>query len=128
MERYRCISDEKLANICIPNDICCHNINCDNTLHILQVKQFYNEIVTCLIKSGEEVTPGSTKKQNVNKPGWSVHVAELYKASKDAYKTWASNGKPRTGPIYEITGVAEHSVNMPYGTLNPMRTDYEENH
>ena len=102
VERYRCVTDEKLANISIPNDICCNNINCDNTLNILQVKQFYNEIVTCLIKSGEEVTPGSTKKQNVNKPGWSVHVAELYKAPKDAYKTWASNGKPRNGPIYEM--------------------------
>ena len=71
-------------------------------LHILQVKQFYNEIVTCLIKSWEQVTPGSTRKQNMNKSGWSVHVAELYKASKDTYKTWASNGKPRNGPIYEM--------------------------
>ena len=31
-------------------------------------------------------------------------------------------------PYMRCTGVAEHSVNMPYGTLNPMRTDYEENH
>lgn len=102
LKQYYNVTDQKLLDVIIPKDICCSDTCCVNSDHISQVKQFYDDIVSCLVEAGEVVSPPSTDKKFVNKPGWNDYVAEVYKASKEAYKLWANSGKPRQGPLYDM--------------------------
>ena len=40
--------------------------------------------------------------KHLNKPGWSDYVSDLYKFSRETYKLWLENGKPRQGTIHDM--------------------------
>ena len=79
----------------------CDDVNCSSSSHIAENTKFYTNIVNCLKESGAAVLGDPGKKVNV-KPGWSDHVSDLYKASREMYLQWASAGKPRQGPLFNI--------------------------
>ena len=44
----------------------------------------------------------TNQSKHQNQPGWSDYVADLYQFSRETYKLWQDNGKPRQGPINSI--------------------------
>lgn len=99
--QYYNMTEDKLTNIVIPEAIRCEDVFCCNSDHISCINQFYEDIVASLVEAGGIIAHHSGKKSNFNKPGWNDYVADLYKASKEAYKLWANSGKQRQGPIFD---------------------------
>ena len=102
LKQYNLATENALARINIPDTINCTDVACDNIVHIHHAKQVYRDIVACLIKAGEDMVPDTPRRKMINKPGWNSYVAELYKASKDAYRAWDSCGRPKSGPMYDM--------------------------
>ena len=50
--------------------------------------------------SGEQLSPNN--RNYLHKPGWSDYVSDLYELSRETYRVWVDNGKPRQGPIHNI--------------------------
>ena len=73
---------------------------CDNQKHRLELDHFFKDIVGALQDSSRHVVTNQSKHQN--RPGWSDYVADLYQFSRETYKLWQDNGKPRQGPINNI--------------------------
>ena len=44
----------------------------------------------------------TNKANHFNKPGWSDYVSDLYKFSRETYRIWLENGKPRQGFVHNI--------------------------
>ena len=57
--------------------------------------KFYCDIISCLNQSSEHLCKNKDTKKFVNKPGWSDHVSDLYKYSREIRGLWLDNGKPR---------------------------------
>ena len=101
IRRYQNITEQKLSNMDIPEAINCDDISCTNGDHVSCINDFYEDIIRCLVEAGDATIRDAGKKQNFVKPGWDDYVADLYKASKEAYKLWANSGKQRQGLIHE---------------------------
>ena len=102
LKQYNLATENALARINIPDTINCTDVACDNIVHINHAKQVYRDIVACLIKAGEDMVPATPRRKMINKPGWNSYVAEIYKASNDAYIAWDSCGRPRSGPMHDM--------------------------
>ena len=44
----------------------------------------------------------TSDRHKFNKPGWSDYVSDLYDFSRETYRIWLDNGKPRQGMIHDI--------------------------
>ena len=98
---YYSNSHVNLGKVPIPiATVCCTHTLCDNQEHRLELDHFFKDIVGALQDSSRHVVTNQSKHQN--RPGWSDYVAELYQFSRETYKLWQDNGKPRQGPINNI--------------------------
>ena len=62
--------------------------------------KFYCDIINCMNLSSEHLCKNNKNKKFVNKPGWSDHVSDLYKYSREIRSLWLDNGKPRQGHLF----------------------------
>ena len=93
-------SHDNLGKVNLPiSALCCNNTACEDKSHRLELEVFYNNIVEALKLSSDHLT--SSNKQNFNKPGWSDYVADLYEYSRETYRLWLDNGKPRQDIIHK---------------------------
>ena len=93
-------SHDNLGKVNLPiSALCCNNTACEDKSHRLELEAFYNKIVEALKLSSDHLN--SSNKQNFNKPGWSDYVADLYEYSRETYRLWLDNGKPRQGIIHK---------------------------
>ena len=98
---YYVNSNENLGKVPIPvATACCNNLECEDLAHRLEIDDFFNNIVGALHVSGRHLLTNNS--ENHNKPGWSDYVTDLYQFSRETYRLWLDNGKPRQGPIYSI--------------------------
>ena len=94
-------SSTKLGDIPIPvNTICCPNISCKDSKHLLEIDEFYTNITKALQGSSAHLVSNSSNKYN--RPGWVDFVADLYEFSQESHKLWLVHNKPRQGPIYQM--------------------------
>ena len=101
LEKYLNLTDEHFSNIHIPVDaVLCGNLNCTDNNHKLMLDKFYCDIISCLNQSSEHLCKNKNTKKFVNKPGWSDHVSDLYKYSREIRGLWLDNGKPRQGHLF----------------------------
>ena len=80
--------------------MCCNAISCENQILRDEFDTFFRDIVGVLQDSGEHIVAEQSKHQN--RPGWSDYVADLYQFSRETFKLWQNNGKPRQGPIHNV--------------------------
>ena len=64
------------------------------------LEDFFCNIIKCLNISSEQICNNNNNRKFVNKPGWSDHVSDLYKYSREIRQLWLDNGKPRQGPLF----------------------------
>ena len=99
---YHELTDLYLGSVHVPQAVFCKNVNCVDAGHKTAINKFYNDIVSCLTKSSEEVFGVPKGKHHDCKPGWNEYVKELYDKSRQSYSVWRQAGKPRSGPVFEI--------------------------
>ena len=98
---YYLNSYENLGKIKIPvSAICCSNTACEDESHKIKLNKFYGDIVSGLQVSSKHIVKNDPK--HLNKPGWSDYVSDLHKFSRETYKLWLENGKPRQGTIHDM--------------------------
>ena len=98
---YHSKTHENLGRVLVPvSAVSCSNASCEEKAHKIQLEQFYNDTVSGLQVSSKQLAKCELSK--FNKPGWSDYVSDLYRFSRDTYKLWLENGKPRGGPIHDI--------------------------
>ena len=99
LKKYCELTDKNISNISIPTEtIICTNINCKNLEHLTMTKNFYNDIVKCLVLSSKHIS--NNVANSFNKPGWTEYVSDLYNYSREIRQVWIENGKPRQGAIF----------------------------
>ena len=80
----------------------CKNINCSVENHIHAVNKMYNDIVSSLLPTGEQITH-KNKKNYTHRPGWAEYVDDLYDASRKTRGMWVNGGKPmQTRAVFEL--------------------------
>lgn len=103
LDKYCNLTENKLRNIKLINDtFACSNLHCNDKSHIEHIDNTYISIVDALSTSCDMIVTDKREKSNMNKPGWNDHVTELYEMSRETYKLWLNQGKPRYGPIFEM--------------------------
>ena len=101
ISKYHNNTSAKFDNVNIPVDtICCGNIRCTDISHTRELEIFYNDITNGMQVSGEHLS--TNKNKYSHKPGWSEYVSDLYEFSRETYRVWLDNNKPRQGPIHDI--------------------------
>ena len=99
VKKYLNNTDKLLSEINIPVDaICCRDLRCQETAHRDRALQFYQDITSNLSKSSNHMLKG--QKNYKNRPGWSDHVADLYKYTREIRQMWIENGSSRQGPLF----------------------------
>ena len=103
IEKYKVLVSGYLANVTLPVDaILCKDVACKNVDHTRCLDTFYHDIVNALTRAGNEAIGCHTKGKFIPVPGWNEHVKEAHDDSRDAFKLWRVNGKPKHGPFYEL--------------------------
>ena len=98
---YYTRSNEYFGKVTIPvSTLCCGNTACEEQSHRNELDTFYNEIVRAMQISSDHLV--TNKANHFNKPGWSDYVSDLYKFSRETYRIWLENGKPRQGFVHNI--------------------------
>ena len=101
LRKYLNLTDIQFSNIHIPVDaLICGDLHCNNNSHKLMLEDFFCNIIKCLNISSEQICNNNNNRKFVNKPGWSDHVSDLYKYSREIRQLWLDNGKPRQGPLF----------------------------
>ena len=81
----------------------CRDSNCNNIEHIYGLQSLYSDIVTSLTSAAHNSIPTTSVGKGFNiVPGWNEQVRNFHNTARDAFKLWAANGRPRTGPLYEL--------------------------
>ena len=101
INKYYLSSCELLACMELPiSALNCRNIDCKDETHTNALNCFYNNILDSIRKAGSHLY--SHKSENyTQRPGWTEHVAELYKYSKKCRQNWREANEPRQGIIHE---------------------------
>ena len=76
----------------------CNDVNCKNETHLNAIKSMYNDILSALTKSSEELIDRKPKKYK-QIFGWNEMCKELHSTAREAFLTWVENGKPRQGHL-----------------------------
>ena len=99
---YHNLTSSQFDKVNIPVDtLCCRNMKCNDISHREELDQFFNEITDCMQKSSKNLSQKMNRNYS-HKPGWTDYVSDLYDFSRESYRVWVDNGKPRQGPIHNI--------------------------
>ena len=99
-EEYLRKSEALLKEITLPKDaLLCNKQRCNNTSHLASITVFAINIVTALLKSGNERTL-KDRSTSHNIPGWNYFVQSYHKTAREKYLIWRRMGCPRAGIAY----------------------------
>ena len=94
-------SNVNLGRIPLPvSTLCCGNSACEDQSHRADLKLLFNDIVKAVQSSSYHLA--TSDRHRFNKPGWSDYVSDLYDFSRETYRIWLDNGKPRQGMIHDV--------------------------
>ena len=95
-------ADRLLNEVFLPKDaILCCNVNCNLSVHNMELCTMYNSIVGALLEASKPCCSQHKDNGHKNKPGWNIHVAGHHTVAKEAHKAWILAGKPKEGPILD---------------------------
>ena len=105
VEKYTKHSEYFLNKISFQTEaFACKDANCKHQSHLDAIEKLYTDITEALKTSEHKVF--KSNKPNANKfkirPGWNEFASDLYDRSKEYFKMWVNNGKPRSGLIHDI--------------------------
>ena len=95
--RYETVMDECLDKVSIPHILHGDHV-CNDSLHILAIEKYYNDLLQCLQISDLQLPHC---KPTTKKLYWNAELSALKNDSIVAHDFWIINGSPRTGPIFE---------------------------
>ena len=100
IQQYRTMTDRLLSELSVPVALQCTDLHCTSDEHHDSARALYEGILVCLRQASRHVLSAHNRRGNLCRPGWADHVADLYQVSREAYKRWLCNGKPRQGLIF----------------------------
>ena len=93
---YQSVLGFNLSTIALPVDaLLCTNIDCQ--LHRDVIETYYNQVIGCLLTSGQQCVPSI--RVGIQKPWWSPDLDTLKQQCIDITDVWKNIGKPRSGEI-----------------------------
>ena len=106
---FKAAVSERLLNVEIPATIIdCHDINCADPVHRVNIDNYTVNIVKCLESAAEVFIPYTRPKQarksskRKSVPGWSELVKPYQEKANFWYQVWFSADKPRAGQLFNI--------------------------
>ena len=100
LKEYYFRTDILLSNIELPKySIACHDINCKNPQHGIELCSMYDNIVKALLASSRPLY--KTHRLYKVKPGWNDYVEEIHAEARKAFKAWVESGRHKHGPLFE---------------------------
>ena len=100
--QYHELTEHHLNGVRLNHELLlCDDTNCQFQAHQHSVDAMYNSIIQALKISGKEFTQERecSKRYNII-PGWNEYCREVHSNARDAFITWAMNGRPRSGPLH----------------------------
>ena len=100
--QYHELTEHPLNGVRLNHELLlCDDTNCQFQAHQHSVDAMYNSIIQALKISGKEFTQERecSKRYNII-PGWNEYCREVHSNARDAFITWAMNGRPRSGPLH----------------------------
>jgi hypothetical protein len=99
---YRNVTEHALSLIKLNHSlILCDSPTCNNPEHTAAISLMYNNIVDALLSSAEHLQQRVKRKFNPI-PCWNDLCKDLHEQARDTFLMWCANGKPRTGPIFQL--------------------------
>ena len=96
LREYSLMSDINISRLYIPiTALECRNVNCNNKMHITQIKQLYDNISKCLTDASSTVFGVKSKRTFNCRPGFNEHVKELHDIARKRFVAWREADKPR---------------------------------
>ncbi len=102
IKTYTNITEELLADIRLSHKLLlCDDVNCTDSSHMNDIDLLYNDIIDALQSAGKSFV--QQKRCSFKQiPGWNELCSELHNNAREAFLVWRDNGKPRSGPIYQL--------------------------
>ena len=99
-QQYANLMEMNLRSIDVPIHSLIHGNNCcDSPDHIFYLEKYFTDIVNA-IQIADQCLPRA--RPGISKDYWSPELTDLKNASYDAFILWCDNGKPSSGPIYDL--------------------------
>ena len=95
-------SSRLLSDVVIDHSlILCDDVSCNDPGHTSAIERLYQGIVSAMHEAGHTC---STQKEKCYKQvaDWHEVCAESHTQARDAFHLWCTNGRPRSGPIYQL--------------------------
>ena len=100
---------EQGLNNCVVPNILHGSHSCNDTSHISEIEQYYNDIINC-IKVADQQLPRFTP--TARKCYWNENLSKLRNDSIVAHNFWKLNGCPKSGPIFEAKKNAHYKYKL----------------
>ena len=100
---------EQGLNNCVVPNILHGSHSCNDTSHISEIEQYYNDIINC-IKVADQQLPRFTP--TTRKCYWNENLSKLKNDSIVAHDFWKLNGCPKSGPIFEAKKNAHYKYKL----------------
>ena len=101
LSNYATGLDTLLRNTTMPP--LCYVNNCTDHDHKMHIINYYESISHCIREAMLRFIPSKRiKNREYSVAGWNDIVADKHEAARRAFLEWISDGKPRTGYLYEI--------------------------
>ena len=70
----------------------------------MALNQLYDDVVAAITMASQNSihTPGVSRGNEFNRPGWKEFASDLYDISRDAYFLWRDSGSPRQGMLFDM--------------------------
>ena len=99
-QQYESIMEDSLNAINVPFHSLLHgNSICECEEHIFCIERYFEDILKA-ITTASKCLPKS--RPGISKDYWSESLSSKKYASYDAHKIWCDNGKPCSGPLFEL--------------------------
>ena len=99
LEEY-CEFLETLSDDIMQNHLFCRKNNCSIDGHRIEISNTYDKIIDC-IEIASSILPSNNKIHSSRIVGWNDFCKKLHNDARDAFLKWNSNGKIRSGELFE---------------------------
>ena len=100
--KYKALTDKYLSAIKLDHSLLlCDNPNCQDISHTGAIDRMYENIIDALKCSSEDLVQHTGEPQHRSIAGWNDYCSEAHAVARDSFLHWASNNKPRSGPVFE---------------------------
>ena len=95
-----------------------------NNGHKVALNQLYDDVVAAITMASQNSihTPGVSRGNDCNRPGWKEFVYDLYDIFRDAYFLWRDSGSPRQGMLFDMTNRTKPDLRVQCDLLKIMKT------